>query len=107
MGMTISSSFLSSKPAKIYVYGCFLFSRFSSFYERSSLDKGQESSSMRLNKAKGEADEVLASLRMPLGTMRTKGCAWMLNRAVKPRVYVLSLESRYGLGLVKVKDNLA
>ncbi|MED6136581.1 hypothetical protein PIB30_057332 [Stylosanthes scabra] len=62
-------------------YECFVFSRFFSFQERSSLDKGQESSPMWLNeevdRAKERVERVIASLRM-----------------------------QYGLGLVKVKDKL-
>ncbi|MED6136579.1 hypothetical protein PIB30_057330 [Stylosanthes scabra] len=37
-------------------YGCFVFSKFLSFQERSSLEKGQESSSMRLNEGVIEVD---------------------------------------------------
>ncbi|MED6163324.1 hypothetical protein PIB30_078764 [Stylosanthes scabra] len=47
MGITFLSSFFSCKPAKVYVYGCFVFSRFLSFQERSSLDKHKGSSPIR------------------------------------------------------------
>ncbi|MED6109524.1 hypothetical protein PIB30_034520 [Stylosanthes scabra] len=60
-----------------------------------------------LIEAKGEVDEVIASLRMPLGAMGMNGCVWMINGAVEPRTNTLSLEFRYGLGLVIVKVNLA
>ncbi|MED6200674.1 hypothetical protein PIB30_087570 [Stylosanthes scabra] len=37
--------------------------------------------------------------------MGTKGCAWMLNGVVELHTYMLSLKSRYDLGLINVKES--
>ncbi|MED6124129.1 hypothetical protein PIB30_056170 [Stylosanthes scabra] len=74
---------------------------FSSFQERASSSNGHESSPIRINEGRGrKGDNKLEDALGAMGMEVVLGCS---NGAVEPRICVLSLKSKYGLGLVKAK----
>ncbi|MED6149487.1 hypothetical protein PIB30_062996, partial [Stylosanthes scabra] len=108
MGIIFSFPFLSFNSSKVYEPWVFVISRFLPFQERASSSKGHESPPIRLNE--GDMNMVISygrgrkgdsKLVDALGAMGMEVVLGCSNEAVEPRMHVLILESRYGLGLVK------